>query len=103
MNATCLIFGFLFVVAGSVFAAGRGHIHLAAWKSMTDSEKAGIRIQSLCRNIGCMFALCGLIFLTSGVWDTFKDKAFIWCMVAWLILAGMDVYYIERSGRYKIE
>lgn len=30
MSIPCLVFGFLFVMAGPAFAVGKGHIHLAA-------------------------------------------------------------------------
>lgn len=52
MDFTCIFFGVLFTVAGFVFACGKGHIHLSAWKNMSQSEKDKIKIRPLCRNIG---------------------------------------------------
>lgn len=100
MNITCIIFGLLFCVAGIAFSVGKGHIHLAAWKSMSEDEKAKIRIVPLCRNIGGMITLCGVIFLLDGLWATFKEHAFVWAMILWMIAAGADVYFISKSNRY---
>lgn len=103
MNITCLVFGILFLAAGMVFYIGKGHSHMTAWKNLPEEEKAAIRIKPLCRNIGGMITLCGLIFLISGLWSGFKDTAFVWCMIAWLVLSGLDVYYIEKKGRYQVK
>ena len=100
MNFTCIFFGIVFLAAGIVFFAGKVHIHLSAWKAMPEQEKAKIRIKPLCRNIGTVISLCGLLFLTGGVWSSFKDHVFVWAMMAWLLLAGIDVYYIDKSNRY---
>lgn len=100
MNLTCIFFGLLFCIAGLVFMTGKGHIHLAAWKAMPDTEKEKIRIMPLCRNIGGMIALCGVIFLIGGLWPGFKDYVFVWAMILWLICAGADVFYISKSKRY---
>ena len=45
MDFTCIFFGVLFTVAGFVFACGKGHIHLSAWKNMSQSEKDKIKIR----------------------------------------------------------
>ena len=100
MNITCICFGLLFLAVGGVFFFGKGHIHISAWKEMTDVEKEKVNIFPLCRNIGCLISLCGLIFLTSGIWIAFKSNAFVWSMIIWLILAGTDVYFIGKSKRY---
>lgn len=102
MDFTCLVFGLLFCTAGIVFAFGKGHIHLQAWKQMPPDEKAKIRILPLCRNIGGMIALCGVIFVSAGVWEQFQTSAFVWTMIAWMALAAADVYYIGKSSRYRL-
>ena len=38
MNVTCIFFGILFTIAGFLFACGKGHIHLSAWKEMPQEE-----------------------------------------------------------------
>ena len=101
MDFTCIFFGVLFTVAGFVFACGKGHIHLAAWKNMPQSEKDKINIKPLCRNIGEIIALCGIVFLLKGVWTEFTDHRFVGAMIAWLIVAGFDVRYIGKSKRYQ--
>ena len=100
MNITCICFGILFIAVGAFFFFGKGHTHLAAWKNTPDAEKEKVNILPLCRNIGCMIALCGMIFLVSGLWIAFKEAAFVWSMVIWLVLSGVDVYFIGKSKRY---
>ena len=100
MNISCIAFGVIFCIAGAIFGMGRGHIHLKAWKAMPEEERAKIRILPLCRNIGMMIVLCGVIFLLGGFWTAFKESAFIWTMILWMIAAGADVYLMEKSNRY---
>lgn len=66
MDFTCIFFGILFTIAGFVFACGKGHIHLSEWKNMPQEEKDKIKIIPLCRNIGEVIALNGIIFLMKG-------------------------------------
>ena len=100
MEFTCIFFGILFTLAGLVFASGKGHIHLSAWKNMPQEEKDKIKMVPLCRNIGEVIALNGLIFLSKGLWSGFSNHWFVGAMVAWLIVAGFDVWYIGKSERY---
>ena len=67
---------------------------------MTQEEKDKIKIVPLCRNIGEVIALNGLIFLLKGLWPDFENQWFVTAMIAWLIVAGFDLWYIEKSGRY---
>ena len=101
MDFTCIFFGVLFTVAGFVFACGKGHIHLSAWTNMPQSEKDKIKIRPLCRNIGEVIALNGIIFLLKGFWSAFGDHWFVGAMIAWLVVAGFDVWYIGKSKRYQ--
>lgn len=100
MEFACVLFGILFIAAGVWFASGRGHIHLPAWEHMPQAEKERIRIQPLCRNIGEVIALNGAIFLAKGVWPGFRQHWFLIAMAAWMVIAGLDVWYIAKSGRY---
>lgn len=88
-------------LGGFVFATGNGHSHLSAWKNMPPEEKEKIAIVPLCRNIGEIIALNGIIFLLKGLWAGFSDHWFVGAMVAWMIIAGFDVWYIEKSQRYR--
>lgn len=101
MNGTCLFLGLLFVSAGVFFYCGRAVEHIAAWRRMPEEEKARIRIRPLCRNIGSMIAASGVLFVLGGVCSSFRDGALVWCMVGWLVAAGADVCWMERSGRYQ--
>ena len=100
MDFTCIFFGILFTIAGFWFACGKGHSHLSAWKNMSPEEKSKIKIVPLCRNVGEIIALNGIIFLMKGLWPGFSNHWFVGAMVAWLIVAGFDVWYIGKSKRY---
>jgi len=97
---TCIFLGILSTLAGLLFASGKGHIHLSAWKNMPQEEKDKIKMTPLCRNIGEVIALNGLIFLSKGLSSGFSNHWFVGAMVAWLIVAGFDVWYIGKSERY---
>ena len=101
MNLTCIIFGLLFTAAGALFAAGKLHPHLSAWKNMPEEEKETINIVPLSRNIGEMIALSGIIFLIKGFWAGFHDHWFLAAMAAWMVIAGLDLYTIEKQHRYE--
>lgn len=97
MNFTCIFFGIVFTIAGFIFVCGKGHIHLSAWKNMPQEEKEKIKIVPLCRNIGEVITLSGIIFLMKGLWSGFEDH---WFVTAWFIVAGFDLWYIEKSSQY---
>ena len=63
---------------------------------MPQEEKEKIKIVPLCRNIGEVIALNGIIFLMKGLWSGFADHWFVAAMIAWLMIAGFDVWYIEK-------
>lgn len=67
---------------------------------MPQEEKEKIKIVPLCRNIGEVIALNGIIFLMKGLQPGFVDHWFVVAMIAWLIIAGFDIWYIEKSNRY---
>ena len=102
MNAVCIIFGLVFIAAGILFAQGRLHVRLKAWKMMSDEERQRIDIRPLCINIGGMIALAGSIFLVSGFLIGRWHRVFSIGMIIYLIIAASDLYYIERSGRYTV-
>lgn len=45
----------------------------------------------------------GIIFEMSAWFPGFQEKAFVWCMIAWLVLTGIDVYDMEKSKRYLLK
>ena len=91
MDYTCISFGILFTMGGFVFATGNGHTHLPAWKNMAPEEKEKIAIVPLCRNIGEIIALNGIIFLLKGLWTGFSDHWFVGAMVAWMIIQPLSM------------
>ena len=74
MDFISMFLGIVFTALGIVFACGRGHIYLTAWKNMTREEKEKINIVPLCRNIGGVIALCGVIFLIKGVFNGERER-----------------------------
>lgn len=68
MDFICVFFGVLFTIAGFLFFFGKAHIHLSAWKNMPQEEKDQIKILPICRNIGEVIILSGIIFLLKGLW-----------------------------------
>ena len=101
MNITCIIFGTLFAVAGLLFTTGKLLPYISAWKYMPQEEKDKINVIPLCRNVGEVILLSGIIFLLKGFWPSFQDHWFTGAMIAWLIVAGLDVWFISKSKRYK--
>ena len=101
MNITCIFFGVIFTIVGFLFAAGKIHPHIPAWKQMPAEEKKKIRIGPLCRNIGEIILLSGIIFLLKGVCPAFTDHWFTGSMIAWLIVAGLDVWFITKNRKFQ--
>ena len=101
MDFICAFFGILFTIVGFLFFFGKAHIHLSAWKNMSQEEKDQIKILPLCRNIGKVIILSGIIFLLKGLWVDFSNHWFMGSMLAWLVVAGLDVWYMTKSQRYK--
>ena len=65
-----------------------------------------------CIFFGVLFTLGGFVFATGNghshlsAWknmppEGFSDHWFVGAMVAWMIIAGFDVWYIEKSQRYR--
>ena len=100
MNLICIFFGLLFMASGLLFALGKVHIHLALWRRMPMQQRNTLRIVPLCRNIGAVIALCGVIFALRGLLGAFTQQLFTWSMLGWFLLAGFDVWYIGTSRRY---
>lgn len=101
MDFTCIFFGVIFATAGIIFFLGKGHIHLSAWKNMPQEEKEKLNIAALCHNIGSVIGLSGIIFLAKGLLGALSRRWFVIAMIGWLILAGLDVWHIGKSERYR--
>ena len=103
LNIGAIFFGILFITVGLLFATGRIHSRMSIWKQMPEDEKKKINIVPLCRNIGEVILLSGILFLMDGVWPDFQEHWFTAAMIAWLIVAGLDVWFICKSDRYKMQ
>ena len=96
-----MIFGILFIAAGTMFFIGKAHEHIESYSRMPEAEKANIKIKPLCRNVGIVIGLAGVGFLIAGLDPIFASKIFIWYMIAWFVGAGFDARFISKSNRYK--
>ena len=103
LNIGAIFFGIFFVIFGLLFAAGQIHSRMNVWKQMPEEEKKKINIVPLCRNVGEVILLSGILFLIDGVWPDFQEHWFSGAMIAWLVVAGLDVWFISKSNRYKIQ
>ncbi len=102
MKVICVVSGILFFLLGLLLFIGKLHPHLDLWKKLSKEDQEKIRIIPLCRNMGAMICLCGLIFFVSGMfWTAGMSRIFIWLMIAWFVLSGIDVYWIQTSNRYQ--
>ena len=100
MDVTCIIFGILFIGSGLLFASGKLLVHVTPWQMMPAEEKEKIDVNALCVNIGEVIGLSGIIFLFNGIFPDFRSHWFVLSMIAWMIVAGLDLWHIEKSGRY---
>lgn len=66
MEYIYVLLGVLFIIAGLAFFFGRTHIQLFAWENMPEQGRG--RIMPLCRGVGEVIVLSGLIFLMKGLW-----------------------------------
>ena len=101
MNITCLVFALLFLVCSFIFFGGRGDLFIPNWKKLSDKEKEEIPLHELSLNMGIVLSICAIILLASGLFEGFRDHFFAIAMVIWLIGAGVDVYFIEKSNNKK--
>lgn len=101
MEFTSILFGIIFLIIGILLGNGKIHVNLSFWKNMENDEKARIKIMPLCRNIGKVITLAALIFLINGIFKKSVSNWFSIMMIGWMIIAGIDVWYIEKSNRYK--
>ena len=100
MNWSSIFFGLLFTAVGILFFFGKVHPHLSAWQQLPQEEKDALNMVPLCRNIGEVIALSGIIFLMNGLWRGFRTHWFTGSMIAWLVVAGLDVWYLSKSPRF---
>lgn len=103
MDYTCVFLGTVFIISGVLFAGGKLHTHLSAWRNTLCEEKRRIRIIPLCKNVGGMIVCNGLLFLVKGFSKFLGDSWFIAAVLVWSILAGLDVWYISKSKRYYLQ
>ena len=101
MDITSIVFGVLFCIEGTLLLFGKINIFTKAWKNTPQEEKDKINIKGLCRNIGEVIILAGIIFLFNGLWSFFQDNLFIVSMIAWAIVCIIDLLYIIKGRRYQ--
>lgn len=101
MDYISIVFGILFCIEGFLLAIGKIHLFSKAWKSTPVEEKEKIDIKGLCRNVGEVIILAGLIFLINGLWPTFREKAFTIAIIAWVVVCLIDLAFIYKGHRYQ--
>ena len=102
MNIICIVLGMTFIVIAIAFFLGIALNWIKAYREMPKKEQQKIRTDRLSKNVGCVFLSCGIILAVSGFSTDFKDAAFLWCMIIWLMLTGIDVAFITKSTRYRV-
>ena len=53
-----------------------------------------------CRFYVCMWKRPYSFLFLEKLWTGFENHWFVTAMVAWFIVAGFDLWYIEKSDRY---
>ena len=101
MDIACIVFGVIFIVFGLLVALGKIHIFLNAWKNTPQEQKEKIRIKELCRNIGEVIMLSGIIFLLNGFLPNVKKHVFVIAIIAWMVVALIDLIFIFKSKHYE--
>ncbi|MCD7708937.1 MAG: DUF3784 domain-containing protein, partial [Clostridiales bacterium] len=97
---TILVFGILFIAFGVAIALGKVHTHLKEWKATPQSERDKIAIKPLCRNVGGMISLCGVIFAVKGLFYGIPDRLFLLLMLLWIAAAFIDFWQMGKKGWY---
>ncbi len=102
MDIGSFVIGILILAGGVYFMTGRAMGRVSGWQALSEAEKAAINIRPLCMNIGGMIAICGIIFLITGINDDFKERFFMWAMLIWMAASVINVYIIEKKQLYTI-
>lgn len=98
MEYIYVFLGVLFIIAGPcVFLRKDAHPALCVGKHA--GGRGGDRIMPLCRCMGEVIVLSGLIFLMKGLWAGFSEHWLAGSIAAWLTVAGLDVWYTAGSRR----
>lgn len=100
MRLFCILLGITFMLVGAVFWKGKGIEWIKAWQQMEENEKQKINKQALEKNVAWVFVSAGVIFGLAGISAYFKEHFWMYSMIGWLILTGVNVYDIEKSDRY---
>lgn len=103
MNYLCMFLGVIFCCSGVLFALGKLHNYLTAWRVMEEQERKAVKIKPLCRNVGFMIIVYGMIFTICGYLHLEQTEIFRWAVVLWSIASLGDVYFISKSSWYKIK
>lgn len=102
MQLQSFILGILFLAGGAFFFSGSAIPRMKGWKALSDEEKRKIRVGALGKNVGIVLSAAGILFELAACFRPFREQAFLWSIIFWLILTGMDVYDMEKSKRYYV-
>lgn len=101
MNATCIIFGCIFLGIGLLLILNRIPPALSPLKYLSPKEREEIDVVPLCRNIGEIIGFAGILFLLNGFWQHFMDHWFSVSMIIWFLIAGLDLWYLSKKSHYQ--
>ncbi len=97
MNYNWILFGIGFTTVGFIMAFGK--------KSKVGEQKktGSIKNKQYYCNIGEVIMLNGIIFSLKGFWEGFSNHWFVCSMVAWMIVACLDITYTIKRSKYQNE
>ncbi len=90
MGVVILVFGLLFF-----FRKILKYFHF--WKKMSPSERSKVNTKPLCRNVGSVISLAGVILIVAGLWEFFLSEIFLWAMIAWVVIVVFDFSYLMKN------
>lgn len=98
MNLFCILLGIALILNSILFWVGIGIKFIKTLEELPKEEK--INIKGLSRNLACIFGVVGIIFMLTGFSPIFKESLFLWSMVLWMIITGLDIYFIGKFDIY---
>lgn len=99
MTFLCVSIGIGTLIVSLLFFAGHGLNLISGWTKLSVKEKTKINAKKLERNVAMIFLLISIIFSIAGYSNLFREKYFLWSMVAWLTITGLDIYWLNSTKR----
>lgn len=68
---------------------------------MTPNERSKVNIKPLCRNVGGVISLAGIILIVAGLWEFFLSEVFLWAMIAWIVVVIFDFAFLMKNKSFQ--